>query len=345
MNACIQEMVRIMNAKLKIAWVFTEQTATAILPTLTVKANHAYCCSSEDFMVLTHCCSSHLKCWFLTTMESSHSLYFGLILLVAVLLQTVAVAVSFLYFNHALSTVKQAFSRSSVSCLMGTNMNIEERKHDPCWQIMQQLQYRMEKTMSHMFKKEFVSAVRGQFEWMSPTTDENHDYGHRPEIAAHLTAKFLTKEERQLERPPTNTKVLGQKIEAWESRRGLAFQNNLEMSNGELIFPQAGLYYIYSQTYFRLFQKESEAREEESRNGQVIQYIYQKMSSYPVPILLMRNARTTCWSRDQDYGLYSIYQAGVIPLGAGDRVFVTVSNISTLDIDERSSFFGAFLVT
>lgn len=35
---------------------------------------------------------------------------------------------------------------------------------------------------------------------MSPTTDENHDYGHRPEIAAHLTAKFLTKEERQLER-------------------------------------------------------------------------------------------------------------------------------------------------
>ena len=117
------------------------------------------------------------------------------------------------------------------------------------------------------------------------------------------------------------------------------------MSNGELIFPQAGLYYIYSQTYFRLFQKESEAREEESRNGQVIQYIYQKMSSYPVPILLMRNARTTCWSRDQDYGLYSIYQAGVIPLGAGDRVFVTVSNISTLDIDERSSFFGAFLVT
>ena len=100
-------MVRIMNAKLKIAWVFTEQTATAILPTLTVKANHAYCCSSEDFMVLTHCCSSHLKCWFLTTMESSHSLYFGLILLVAVLLQTVAVAVSFLYFNHALSTVRK----------------------------------------------------------------------------------------------------------------------------------------------------------------------------------------------------------------------------------------------
>lgn len=146
--------------------------------------------------------------------------------------------------------------------------------------------------------------------------------------------------------PPSNTKVQGQKIEAWESQRGLAFQNNLDMRNGELIFPQAGLYYIYSQTYFRLPQQELKGTEEEEpRNRQVLQYIYKKMSSYPVPLLLMKNARTTCWSRDQDYGLFSIYQAGVILLSAGDRVFVTVSNISSLDMDGRSSFFGAFLVT
>ncbi|KAG5286223.1 hypothetical protein AALO_G00012380 [Alosa alosa] len=278
-------------------------------------------------------------------MESSHSLYLGLILLGAVLLQTVAVAISFLYFNYALSTVKQAFSRSSVSCLMGTSIlyDKEERKYDPCWQILQQLQYRIEKTMAFekaTFNTEFNSDVRG--EWISPSTVENYVYGHRPEIAAHLTARptFLTKEDTDIESPPSNAKVLGQKIEAWEFQRGLAFQSNLVMSDGELIFPQAGLYYIYSQTYFRLSQQESE-----EEYGEVLQYIYQKMSSYPVPILLMKNARTTCWSRDQDYGLYSIYQAAVVPLSTGDRVFVTVSNISTLDMDERTSFFGAFLVT
>ncbi|KAL2097539.1 hypothetical protein ACEWY4_006746 [Coilia grayii] len=286
-------------------------------------------------------------------MESSHT-YFGLILLVAVLLQTAAVAINFLYFNHALSTVKQAFSMSSVSCLMGTHTKIdtEERKYDPCWQIMQQLQHRIEKvvcsliyfyTLNNVFP--FIKNA-SNLEWMPSTAAENSDFGHHPEIAAHLTAAFWTKEEKEVGSPPSNTKVQGQKIEAWESQRGLAFQNNLDMRNGELIFPQAGLYYIYSQTYFRLPQQELEGTEEEEpRNGQVLQYIYKKMSSYPVPLLLMKNARTTCWSRDQDYGLFSIYQAGVIPLSAGDRVFVTVSNTSSLDMDGRSSFFGAFLVT
>ncbi|XP_063076370.1 tumor necrosis factor ligand superfamily member 10-like [Engraulis encrasicolus] len=281
-------------------------------------------------------------------MESSYT-YLGLILLVAVLLQTAAVAVSFLYFNHAVNTVKQAFSTSSTSCLMGMQMKFdtEERKHDPCWQIIQQLQLRIEKTVSHLFKSKINSAARGNFEWMPSTAEEYHKLSHHPGIAAHLTATFWTKEEREAGRPPSsNTKVQGQKIEAWESQRGLAFQNNLDVRNGELIFPQPGLYYIYSQTYFRLsLQELGKTEEEETGSGLVLQYIYKRMSSYPVPLLLMKNARTTCWSRDQDYGLYSIYQAGVIPLSAGDRVFVAVSNASSLDMDERSSYFGAFLVT
>lgn len=88
-----------------------------------------------------------------------------------------------------------------------------------------------------------------------------------------------------------------------------------------------------------------EADEGSVRGKPMLQYVYKKMGSYPVPILLMKNARTTCWSRDTEYSLYSIYQAGLFQLGAGDRVFVTVSNVSTIDMDEKSSFFGAFLVS
>lgn len=151
-----------------------------------------------------------------------------------------------------------------------------------------------------------------------------------------------------------NRKVYGQKIQSWESEKGLAFLQNVELSDGELVVPQAGLYYIYSQTYFRhtlIEEDESEREEEDGTSGEsvrgkpMLQYVYKKVSSYPVPILLMKNARTTCWSRDTEYGLYSIYQAGLFQLGGGDRVFVTVSNISTIDMDEKSSFFGAFLVS
>lgn len=46
-----------------------------------------------------------------------------------------------------------------------------------------------------MFNKEFISAVA--FEGMSHTTAEKDVHGHRP--AAHLTAKFLTKEEKKIE--------------------------------------------------------------------------------------------------------------------------------------------------
>lgn len=145
----------------------------------------------------------------------------------------------------------------------------------------------------------------------------------------------------------------GQKIQSWESEKGLAFLQNVKLNDGELVVPQAGLYYIYSQTYFKqtLEQDEDDEGEEQSEDGgatrgrPMLQYVYKKISSYTVPILLMKNARTTCWSRDAEYGLYSIYQAGLFQLGGGDRLFVTVSNVSTIDMDEKSSFFGAFLVS
>ncbi|CAB1340972.1 unnamed protein product [Coregonus sp. 'balchen'] len=77
----------------------------------------------------------------------------------------------------------------------------------------------------------------------------------------------------------------------------------------------------------------------------MLQYVYKKVSSYPVPILLMKTSRTSCWSRDSQFSLHSAHQGGLFPLAAGDRLLVTVSNASAIDMDERSSFFGAVLVS
>ncbi|XP_036378279.1 tumor necrosis factor ligand superfamily member 10-like [Megalops cyprinoides] len=292
-------------------------------------------------------------------MTGSYSLQcLGLLLLAAILLQTIAVAVTFIYFSNVLTTMRETFSKSSISCLMRANLktikhldlNAEEEKDDPCWQVTRQLHFLIEKTMSNCYEKEISSAVKDEVSRVLPSvaTDEQ-DPTPRPEIAAHVTGKFSSGAERATE-GPSSWKVPGQKIQSWESEKGLAFLHNVKMSNGDLVVPQAGLYYIYSQTYFRhalpLGDEEEEEEEESAVTGkQMLQYVYKKVGSYPVPILLMKNARTTCWSRSAEYGLYSIYQAGVFQLAAGDRVFVSVSNVSTVDMEEKSSFFGAFLVS
>lgn len=142
---------------------------------------------------------------------------------------------------------------------------------------------------------------------------------------------------------------MGERIRAWEGQRGLSFLQNMELREGELLVPRAGLYYIYAQTYFRLPSMggtEGEAKGEtvEEEGAQLVQYIYKKMSSYTVPILLMKSSRTACWPRGPEPGLFSLHQAGTAFLQPADRLFISVSNASTMEMDGRASYFGAFLV-
>lgn len=120
----------------------------------------------------------------------------------------------------------------------------------------------------------------------------------------------------------------------------------MELRNGELVIPQTGYYYIYSQIYFRFRENENEDSGllAQIRNPkQLVQYVY-KLTDYPEPILLMKSARTSCWSKKAEYGLYSIYQGGVFQLKRDDRIFVSVSNSDIVDMDKEASFFGAFMI-
>lgn len=120
----------------------------------------------------------------------------------------------------------------------------------------------------------------------------------------------------------------------------------MHLRNGELVIQEEGLYYIYSQTYYR-FKEAKEPSKTVSKDGgrikQMVQYIY-KYTSYPDPILLMKSARNSCWSREAEYGLYSIYQGGLFELKENDRIFVSVTNEHLMDLDQEASFFGAFLI-
>ncbi|KAM6960678.1 tumor necrosis factor ligand superfamily member 10-like [Aplochiton taeniatus] len=290
----------------------------------------------------------------------------GLILLATFLFQTIAVAISFIYFNNMFSTMKESFSQSSVSCLMKANNVLsasdlydqgeEGRKSDPCWQITQQLHYRIEKTMTERFQKEISTAVRNKLTSRLPIMTQGSRETSLPKVAAHVTGLASPGEQRG-KGSWSSRGCLGEPIGAWEGQRGLSFLLNMELRGGELVASHPGLYYIYAQTYFRLppseetegeakgeTETETETEGEGEESTHLFQYIYKKMASYPVPILLMKSSRSACWFHSPEPGLFSLHQAGTARLQPADRLFVSVSNASLMERDGRASYFGAFLL-
>ncbi|XP_050758336.1 tumor necrosis factor ligand superfamily member 10 isoform X2 [Gymnogyps californianus] len=279
----------------------------------------------------------------------------GAVLVAAVLLQSVCVAVTFLYFTNELKQLRDTYSKSGIACLTGEeignfiqNLDLiesEDRAADPCWQVKWHLGKLIKKMMSRSYE-ENISAINAE---RAPTL--SHSDGQQPRspvnrIAAHLTGNSNRKNSLS-PRNSSPRRGNGQKINNWESsRKGHSFLYNVELRNGELVIPQTGFYYIYSQTYFRFRENEDEDSDllAQIRNPkQLVQYVY-KLTNYPEPILLMKSARTSCWSKKAEYGLYSIYQGGVFQLKREDRIFVSVSNGDIVDMDKEASFFGAFMI-
>lgn len=81
---------------------------------------------------------------------------------------------------------------------------------------------------------------------------------------------------------PAGRRVQGQKISRWEGQKGLAFLQDVQLVDGELVVPWPGLYYVYAQTYFRhthsLEDAEEEGQEEGDRGRPLLQYVYKKVS-------------------------------------------------------------------
>ncbi|NWW99636.1 TNF10 factor, partial [Alopecoenas beccarii] len=280
----------------------------------------------------------------------------GAVLVAAVLLQSVCVAVTFLYFTNELKQLRDTYSKSSIACLTGEEMGnfiqnldlieSEDRAADPCWQVKWHLGKLIKKMMSRSYE-ENISAVNADRALTLSQTDGQQPRGPINRIAAHLTGNSNRKNSLSPRIDSSPRRGNGQKINNWESsRKGHSFLYNVELRNGELVIPQTGFYYIYSQTYFRFRENENEDSDllAQIRNPkQLVQYVY-KLTNYPEPILLMKSARTSCWSKKAEYGLYSIYQGGVFQLKREDRIFVSVSNGDIVDMDKEASFFGAFMI-
>ncbi|XP_078613003.1 tumor necrosis factor ligand superfamily member 10-like [Branchiostoma floridae x Branchiostoma japonicum] len=138
------------------------------------------------------------------------------------------------------------------------------------------------------------------------------------------------------------------RIQSWESRQGLAtVANGMTHRDGAIRVPVDGLYYVYSQLYFRhvrLPAADGSSAEDHSGDHQLLHSTFKKSATYPEKQEIMKSARTRCWSKDSQYGLLSSYQGGVFRLRAGDRLFVQVSNVALVSFEEAASYFGAFMI-
>ncbi|XP_035696248.1 tumor necrosis factor ligand superfamily member 10-like [Branchiostoma floridae] len=134
------------------------------------------------------------------------------------------------------------------------------------------------------------------------------------------------------------------KIKTWETEHGLAtLANGMEYNRGNLVIPADGLYYVYSQLSYRFRNDLPEDSGKEERVFQIIHYTYRR-NSYPEPKQIMKTAKSTCWSKRVEFGLYTSFQGGVFQLQKGDKIWVSVSNAPLICFDETSSFFGAFML-
>ncbi|XP_066266751.1 tumor necrosis factor ligand superfamily member 10-like isoform X3 [Branchiostoma lanceolatum] len=133
------------------------------------------------------------------------------------------------------------------------------------------------------------------------------------------------------------------RVKEWESNQGLAtLANGMKYRDGYIKVPVDGLYYVYSQLYFRYMRDDRQSRPAD--NHQLLHYTYKKSATYRDKQEVMKSARTKCWSKRSQYGLLSSYQGGVFRLRAGDRLFVQVSNVAMVSFEEAASYFGAFMI-
>ncbi|CAH1268323.1 TNFSF10 [Branchiostoma lanceolatum] len=137
---------------------------------------------------------------------------------------------------------------------------------------------------------------------------------------------------------PKNSLV---RVRGWEWAQGLAsLANGMKYGGGYIQVPMDGLYYVYSQLYFRYMKGDDGTR----KHVQMLHYTFKRSDTYRVAQELMKSARTKCWSKHTDYELLSTYQGGVFRLRRGDRLYVAVSNVDLVNFEETASYFGAFLI-
>ncbi|PIO24732.1 Tumor necrosis factor ligand superfamily member 10 [Aquarana catesbeiana] len=249
---------------------------------------------------------------------------------------------TYVYFTNEIKQIHESYIRN-IACFVEEDFEnvlqpvdriVADRNND-CWAVRTQLKVLMRKMIVGNYGPDISAIIKEKVSEMIPIVAAEKQTQTRQLFAAHFTGngKPQLQQESLL-----NRHYQGYKITEWSEKKSSSSSNQIKMENGEVVIPENGYYYIYAQTYFRYKDPE------EGKSKQLVQFIYRR-TNYPHPIALMKNVKTTCWSKEAQHELHSIYQGGVFKLNKNDRLFVSASNVSMVDTDEAGTFFGAFQIS
>ncbi|KAL7834265.1 hypothetical protein SRHO_G00285120 [Serrasalmus rhombeus] len=158
--------------------------------------------------------------------------------------------------------------------------------------------------------------------------------------AVHLGAKQELKQYHHLQKTGNPTEAVIPALEHlnWEALSG---QSSLEglmrlSPDGEIVVPQDGIYFVYSQVYFE--------SSHSGRDLQFTQYTVKRTALQPEPAMLAKATATPCLMSESGAALFSSHQGALFHLERGDRLSLYIHNLGTVRFAPESTYFGAFMI-
>ncbi|XP_070691231.1 tumor necrosis factor b (TNF superfamily, member 2) [Pempheris klunzingeri] len=136
----------------------------------------------------------------------------------------------------------------------------------------------------------------------------------------------------------------------WRNGQGQAFaQGGFRLENNQIVIPQTGLYFVYSQASFRVSCNDGDEEGAGKRLMPLSHRIWRDSDSVGSKVSLMSAVRSACQNTAQEdsyrvgQGWYNaIYLGAVFQLNKGDKLWTETNQPSELETDEGKTFFGVF---
>ncbi|XP_041797645.1 tumor necrosis factor b (TNF superfamily, member 2) [Chelmon rostratus] len=136
----------------------------------------------------------------------------------------------------------------------------------------------------------------------------------------------------------------------WKNGQGQAFaQGGFRLVNNQIVIPQTGLYFVYSQASFRVSCSDGDEEGTGKHLTPLSHRIWRYSDSIGSKASLMSAVRSACQSTAQEdsygdgQGWYNtIYLGAVFQLNRGDKLWTETNQLSQLETDEGKTFFGVF---
>lgn len=136
----------------------------------------------------------------------------------------------------------------------------------------------------------------------------------------------------------------------WKNGQGQAFaQGGFRLEKNQIIIPQDGLFFVYSQASFRVSCESDEEQGTGKRLTPLSHRIWRYSDSIGSNVSLMSAVRSACQNtaleevHSSGQGWYNaIYLGAVFQLNSGDKVWTETNQPSELETDEGKTFFGVF---